>query len=355
MDPVPKTTFFEAKIEERSGLQNLIKNQITIFSDDLLVIAEEYSDWEDSKRRIDLLCLNKDRSITVIELKRTEDGGHMELQALRYAAMVSSMRLDQAISAYERYLTEKGEDSSRAQKIIEEFINQGDDNGIELTGHVKIILASANFSSEIATTVLWLNNNYGLDITCFRLIPYALGDKTLLDAEQIIPLPEAKNYTTKIRDQRAAQDSSRNVIQYKFTEFWDGLIKYCSEHNSTLYPPRKSTYKPYIVSSAAFPSGLSLSCYIKKNTSRVYLYIYTPSQDRNKSIFNQYYNQRETITKMLGFELEWKEMPNNIASNIFVENQIGLECSEADRISAYAWILDTSNKMHNVFKTITLT
>ena len=32
-------------------------------------------------------------------LKRTQDGGHMELQAIRYAAMVSSMTLDQAIEA----------------------------------------------------------------------------------------------------------------------------------------------------------------------------------------------------------------------------------------------------------------
>jgi len=29
-----------------------------------------------------------------IELKRTEDGGHMELQSTRYAAMVSTMTFD---------------------------------------------------------------------------------------------------------------------------------------------------------------------------------------------------------------------------------------------------------------------
>jgi hypothetical protein len=38
----------------------------------------------------------------VVEIKRTEDGGHMELQAIRYAALVSSMTLDQAIAAYAR-------------------------------------------------------------------------------------------------------------------------------------------------------------------------------------------------------------------------------------------------------------
>ena len=41
-----------------------------------LVISEEFGEWEDSRRRIDLLGLDKDARLVVIELKRTEDGGH---------------------------------------------------------------------------------------------------------------------------------------------------------------------------------------------------------------------------------------------------------------------------------------
>ena len=54
-----------------------------------MVLAEEFGEWEASRRRIDLLVLDKDANLVVVELKRTDDGGHMELQALRYAAMVS--------------------------------------------------------------------------------------------------------------------------------------------------------------------------------------------------------------------------------------------------------------------------
>ena len=53
-----------------------------------LVISEEFGEWEESRRRIDLLGLDKDANLVVIELKRTEDG---ELQSIRYAAMVSTM------------------------------------------------------------------------------------------------------------------------------------------------------------------------------------------------------------------------------------------------------------------------
>jgi hypothetical protein len=45
--------------------------------------AEEYGLFEDSRRRMDLLALDHTGTLVVIELKRTDDGGHMELQALR--------------------------------------------------------------------------------------------------------------------------------------------------------------------------------------------------------------------------------------------------------------------------------
>jgi hypothetical protein len=50
------------------------------------------------------LGLDKDANLVVIELKRTDDGGHMELQSIRYAAMVSQMTFDQAVEAYTTYL-----------------------------------------------------------------------------------------------------------------------------------------------------------------------------------------------------------------------------------------------------------
>ena len=67
----------------------LLRLDITPVGDDLLVIAEAYGEWEDSNRLIDLLCLSKDAGLVVIEIKRTEDCGYMELQAICFAAMVS--------------------------------------------------------------------------------------------------------------------------------------------------------------------------------------------------------------------------------------------------------------------------
>ena len=58
-----------------------------------LVISEEFSDWEDSKKRIDLLGIDSDANLVIIELKRTEDGSYMDLQAIRYAAIQPRARV----------------------------------------------------------------------------------------------------------------------------------------------------------------------------------------------------------------------------------------------------------------------
>ncbi len=76
----------------------MLRQGIHVLSEDLLVVAEEYGLFEDSRRRVDLLALDRSGTLVVIELKRTDDGGHMELQALRYAAMVSTMTPDHLVS-----------------------------------------------------------------------------------------------------------------------------------------------------------------------------------------------------------------------------------------------------------------
>src|SRR5215216_7838443 len=96
--PLQPTAFSSHGLRERGDLQRLLRDQVEIIAPDILVIGEEFGGWEDSKRRIDLLGIDRDANLVVIELKRTEDGGHMELQALRYAAMVSTLTFEQAIT-----------------------------------------------------------------------------------------------------------------------------------------------------------------------------------------------------------------------------------------------------------------
>jgi RecB family endonuclease NucS len=103
-----ETTFSAAGVRERGNLQRVLRINIEVVSPDTLVISEEFGDWEDSWRRIDLLGLDRDANLVVIELKRTEVGGHMELQAIRYAAMVSTLTFENVVDAFSSYLRRIG-------------------------------------------------------------------------------------------------------------------------------------------------------------------------------------------------------------------------------------------------------
>ena len=172
-----------------------------------MVITEEFGEWEDSRRRIDLLGLDRTGNLVVIELKRTEDGGHMELQAIRYASMVSTMTFAKVVSVHDQYLKAHGKDVD-AEATILEFLGWDEPNQEEFARDVRIVLASAEFSRELTTSVMWLNLR-DMDIRCIRLKPYRLGDKILLDVQQIIPLPESTDYQVRIREKAVEQRQAR--------------------------------------------------------------------------------------------------------------------------------------------------
>ncbi|MDZ7685275.1 MAG: hypothetical protein U5O39_10005 [Gammaproteobacteria bacterium] len=221
LTPLEATTFASSEIKEREHLQQLLRKQIDVVAPNTLIISEEFSNWQDSKRRIDLLGVNAQGNLVVIELKRNEDGGHMELQALRYAAMVSSLTFDQAIEIYEDYLSAEEEESDvDARSKLLEFLDWESEEENEFAQDVQIVLASANFSKEITTTVLWLND-MGLDIQCVRLKPYKDGDRTLVDIQQVIPLPEAEAYQVQVkrktRLEHAARRQNRDLTKYTVT------------------------------------------------------------------------------------------------------------------------------------------
>ena len=200
LSQVARTTFAAEHVLERIHLQAALRDNISVLGDDLLVVAEEFGDFEEARRRIDLLCVDRTGRLVVVEIKRTEDGGHMELQALRYAAMVSTMTLDQLEVTLDRHLSVTGHaEDGDAAEILGQWLDSEDGEPPIISRDVRIILVSADFGREITTTVLWLNEMFGTDIRCVRLSPYLVQGRLLLDVQQVIPLPEAEQLTTQLR------------------------------------------------------------------------------------------------------------------------------------------------------------
>lgn len=217
--PIERTTFGQQGVRERQDLQSMLKEQIGVIAPDTLIVAEEFGDWENSRRRIDLLGVDRDANLVVIELKRTEDGGHMELQAIRYAAMISTLTFSKLVTIYQRYLSENDVDLDATENLLE-FLDWNDPDEDQFAQEIKIILASAEFSKELTTSVMWLND-FGLDIRCVRMHPYENGSELLLDVQTVIPIPEVADYQVRIREkkqkERESRNSSRDLTKYDVT------------------------------------------------------------------------------------------------------------------------------------------
>lgn len=153
----------------------------------------------------------------------------MELQSIRYAAMISTMTFDQAVDVFDRYLTQIKKADTDARAELLDFLGWDEPDEDAFAQDVRIVLASAEFSREVTASVLWLIDR-GIDIRCVRLQPYNMGGHVLVDFQQIIPLPEAAEYQVQVREkarkEREARTSGAGFTRYDVTL---GAQKYFAE------------------------------------------------------------------------------------------------------------------------------
>lgn len=208
LENVRSKTFTELGLLERNDIQRMLRTHIRAITPNAktMVLAEEFCDWTDSNRRINLLCLDIQANLVVVELKR-DDASFMDLQALRYAAMISSMRFDQAVDAHRKFLNSMKIDLDPEQHI-RQFLNKDADEAVALSDKVRIVLAASDFSVELTTSVLWLNKQ-GLDIRCVQIRPHEVDQHVLWDINQVIPLPQEEQYQVELREKSQEQEAAR--------------------------------------------------------------------------------------------------------------------------------------------------
>ncbi|EML2960352.1 hypothetical protein SFY91_005711, partial [Pluralibacter gergoviae] len=145
----------------------------------------------------------------------------MELQAIRYAAMISTMSFSKACEYYQQYIMENNLEINARDEILE-FVELDETELIDFGKDIRIVLASAGFSKELTTTAIWLRDK-GVDISCVRITPYKFNSDIFINAEQIIPVPELDEYQVKFREKRIEQISSskkteRDYSTYKYKD-----------------------------------------------------------------------------------------------------------------------------------------
>ncbi len=323
-----ETKFSAAGVKERSDLQRLLRTHIEVISPDTLVISEEFGEWDDSRRRVDLLGLDRDANLVVIELKRTEDGGHMELQAIRYAAMVSALTFEKVVDVFSAYLRRIDSSDDARDKILE-FLGWEDPDEDGFARNVRIVLASAEFSKELTTAVIWLNEQ-GLDIRCVRMQPYDDGGRLLVDVQQVIPLPEAAAYQVQVREKEQRGRLERAERYGISKRFWQGLLARAA--NRTSLHSHISAGESSWVGTSSGMRGLVFNYVIGQHDGRVEFYIDRGAMEAeaNKRIFDRLLGHKQEIENTFGGELSWQRLDGKQGCRIAHTETIGgLKSEEA--------------------------
>ena len=220
-----QTTFTALDMQEPRDLEPLLMTNIEAIAPGTMIIENQSSPWSDSNKLIDILAIDKHANLVVIELKR-DDARHADLQALRYAAMISNMTFDELTERHRRHLAYRSPevDDEPRQRILE-FLGWDDDVDEDDFGNkVRIVIVASDFSKELTTTVAWLldNNMERMSIECVRLKPYILDGNVILDIHTVLPLPDISDYQVSLkrkRDRGLAERTERKGDGMDYTKF----------------------------------------------------------------------------------------------------------------------------------------
>lgn len=204
-DVIEPSTFTGLKALEVQHIERWIQHEPLVLGEELLIVASQLQGFDKTKDRPDLLAVDRQGKLCVVEIKRDESGSSQDLQALRYAAYVSTIDVDRVVALYrEHRVKAHAEDltDAAARSALDTFCEFGDLDDLDDDDRPRVLLVAGGFQIGVTATALWLTRTYGLDITCVVLTPYTVGDHVVLSSSVLIPLPEAAAFEVKLQEKK---------------------------------------------------------------------------------------------------------------------------------------------------------
>jgi RecB family endonuclease NucS len=128
---ISKKTFQELEFKERKHLQEWICKNTDILGERLLIIQKEFSGFDDTKERLDLLAIDENGNLVIIENKLDDSGRDVVWQSLKYASYCSGLTKSDIKDIFQKYIDEQGK-NEYAEKVLCEFLAAEDFGEIEL-------------------------------------------------------------------------------------------------------------------------------------------------------------------------------------------------------------------------------
>ena len=331
ISPVKVKSFSELGVTERNHLQEWLAHQPDCLGEELLIIQKEFDGFDDTRERLDLLALDKDGNLVIIENKLDDSGRDVVWQALKYASYCASLTKGQIVEIYQQYLhrykppvevdatSATISASMDAAARISEFLDAPDLDEVKLNlgNSQRVMLVAANFRKEVTSTALWLITS-GINIQCFKVTPYSLGDQLLINIDQIIPTPEAKELMIGINAKEAEEKSTEVVVKTRHKvrrEYWEHALEAFQKSDCQLYSNVSPT-KDHWLCTGSGVTGCPYSLIFNQKELRVELWLSKSNVQDNKFLFDRLMEHKSSIEESFGDELEWLRLDDKKQSRI---------------------------------------
>ncbi|UMZ73549.1 hypothetical protein [Natranaerofaba carboxydovora] len=238
-EKIEPVTFSKLGVDERQ-IEELLRCNIDMLCDEeesMLIVGSQVKN--EKRGRSDLTAVDQDGSLVLIEIKRdikdienrTEA---FEFQAIRYAASYATIEdtddlVKKVFVPYiEKYRNEfpLGELTSYelASRKLTEFLRVNDAEN-NFNKKQKIILVASDYDEQTLSAVAWLNNN-GVDINCFKLVPYLINEEVYLHAEKVLPLTDYDDYYINLLDKTTSTVKQNKSITRRSLPKIDTMLKW---------------------------------------------------------------------------------------------------------------------------------
>ena len=86
-------------------------------------------------------------------------------------------------------------------------------------------MVASEFDDQTLSAVAWLNSNQ-VDISCYQICPYKLGEDVLLEMKKILPVVDYEDFYVKITKKGSLQKDRKKDISRKSLPKIDSLIEW---------------------------------------------------------------------------------------------------------------------------------
>ena len=205
-----------------------------------------------------------------------------------------------------------------------------------------VIWVAESFRPEHAAALQFLNENTTPDLNFFgvQIELWRINDSPPAPKFEVVVKPD--NWTKTNRN-------ITSLSQQIQLQFWTTMVDYLHVHASQIRP--QPPHSRYWLKTAIGKGGVALNMTASMTNARLGVEIYLSSVQA-KTHFSLLHTQKVEIEQILGFPLDWQELPNATTSRI-VYYRYDASIEDKARWPDYMqWFAEHMTKMYRVFHPI---